>query len=211
MLLWLSDQIDQGKIPVAWAANHSGGTAAATDWIRNYGFVIPAQIAPVDGELEEYAAFFSTFLTASFDVVKKPGKRGAGPALGCACPLCVRIINAPHLQAKKLNAGDKQRANLLMAESLKSLASSNGLELSDSVADNIVLHEQYRRDCAFLCYGEWLIRRLAGESDGPAILALWRLIAWDRRGGQIRGFKLQIEDFTRAERRLLDLLRELTS
>lgn len=176
----------------------------------NFGFVIPAEFGPAPQELNEYAAFFSTFLVSSFDVVPKPGMRGDGRAnSSCYCDVCLRIINAPHLQAKQVRAGDKRRADLLMADSLQGLAISHGLALDDATADDIVHRGLYRRDCAYLCYGEWLIRRLSGDSDGPAILALWRLIAWDPRGGQRRGFELRIDDFTRAESRLLDLLREL--
>lgn len=203
LLLWISEAIDAGQIAASRAANHSGGPAAAADWIRNFGFVIPEHLRPADSELTEFAAFFSTFLTSSFDVVAKPGTRGAGPAGGCTCEVCMRIVNAPYLQAKKLSAGDKRRADLLMEEWLLEFAREQAVELDPATAERMVKEHSLRRAIAYLTYGHWLIKRLYGESDGPAILALWRLIAWDPRGGAIRGFELQVADFVRAERSVL--------
>jgi hypothetical protein len=46
-------------------------------------------------------------------------------------------------------------------------------------------------------------------SDGPAILALWRLIAWDPRGGMRPNFELKLDDFRAAEGQLLDAMQRL--
>ena len=202
--MWLSEKIAEGKITVSQAANHSGGPEAVTDWMRQFAGVIPAEIRPSPQELNEFAAFFSTFLTASFDVVRKPGTRGEGPVCGCMCDICMRIINAPHLQAKKLTARDKRRAEVLMADCVLELAKASGIELEVEAADAIV--KKCRRSCAYLTYGDWLIRRLHGDADGPALLALWRVIAWDPRGGMARGFQLHVQDFAQAEKLLLRVL-----
>ena len=95
----------------------------------------------------------------------------------------MRIVNASHLQAKKLSTSDKRRADLLMAECLMQFARDNAYDLDERRADQIVSDPATRRSAAYLAYAHWLIRRLSGETDGPAILALWRLIAWDPRGG----------------------------
>jgi hypothetical protein len=52
--------------------------------------------------------------------------------------------------------------------------------------------------------------RLSGQSDGPAILALWRLIGWDPRGGVRQGFTLKLDDFKIAEQNLLAAMRIAT-
>jgi hypothetical protein len=211
LLLWFSEAIAKGNIPLAHACHHVSDVEAAKYWIRNFGLVIPVELQPATNELDEFAAFFSTYLTSSFDVVAKPGTRGEGPISSCACEICARIVRAPHLQAKKLAAHDKQRANFLMTEYLLALAQEHGIGLADHQAEQVVLDPTTRRACAYVSYGDWLIRRLQGESDGPAVLALWRLIAWDPRGGQIRGFKLRIADFMQAERQLLMALLDLSS
>lgn len=209
LLLWISDAIDKGLIHSSRAARHSGGPDAAGDWLRTYFEYIPEELRPPKESIGEFGAFFSTYLTSSFDVVEKPGTKGVGPAelSGCRCEICLRIINAPHLQAKKLDARDKQRANFLMTECLTQLARENGLAIQEQLATQLVTDQATRRFAAYVAYGDWLIRRLAGESDGPAVLALWRIIAWDPRGGMRRAFSLHLDDFRIAEALLLDEIR----
>jgi len=119
----------------------------------------------------------------------------------------MRIVNAPHLQTKRLYARDKRRADFLMCECVAELAKENDFDIADLLAERIVADENTRRFAAYITYGHWLIQRLSGESDGPAILALWRLIAWDPRGGVRRGFTLQLGDFEDAEKALLTAIR----
>jgi len=202
--MWISGAIDKGLIQPSRAAHHSGGPDAAIEWMRANYYNIPDEFRPQEHDVVEFAAFFSTYLTSSFDVVEKPGTRGEGPTpTVCRCELCMRIVNAPHLRAKKLYAGDKRRAELLMRECLTALAAENNLAMDDDMAKRIVTEKITRRSAAYFAYGYWLIRRLSGDSDGPAILALWRLIAWDPRGGMRHGFTLQLDDFRVAENALL--------
>lgn len=95
-----------------------------------------------------------------------------------------------------------------MIECLIQFAGENGLDLDEQLAARIVSNQETRRPAAYLAYGDWLIRRLAGESDGPAILALWRIIAWNPRGGMRRGFELQLIDFKVAEETLVSAIRD---
>jgi hypothetical protein len=73
--------------------------------------------------------------------------------------------------------------------------------------EQIVAAQETRRSAAYIAYGHWLIRRLSGDSDGSAILALWRLIAWDTRGGMRQGFKLQLDQFKVEEEHVLAAIR----
>jgi len=208
LLMWISDAINKGLIQPSRAAHHSGGPDAAIEWLRSNYYHIPEKLRPTKRDLEEFASFFSTYLISSFDVVEKPGTKGEGPApTGCRCDLCMRIVNAPHLQAKKLYARDKRRADFLMAEQIAELAKDNRLDADDELVTRLVTDESTRRYAAFVTYGHWLLRRMRGESDGPSILALWRLIAWDPRGGIRRGFTLHINDFKVAEEKLLSSIR----
>lgn len=167
-------------------------------------------LRPPQESIEEFAAFFSTYLISSFDVIEEPGTKGEGatPESGCRCELCSRIVNAPHLQTKKLFAQDKRRADFLMMECLQQLAAHNGLEIDERSAAKIVADVRTRRSAAYIAYGHWLIQRLQGKSDGPAVLALWRLIAWDPRGGFRRGFTLDADDFRAAEKTLISAIQD---
>lgn len=202
--MWITDAIGKGLIQPSRVAHHSGGPDAATEWLRSNYQHIPEDLRPPKDEINEFAAFFSTYLTSSFDVLKKPGTKGKGKAPEwCRCDICMRIVNAPHLQAKKLYAQDKRRADLLMSECVAELAKENGIDIDGELTTQLVTDDKTRRYSAYIAYGHWLIRRLSGQSDGPAILALWRLIAWDPRGGMRRGFTLELEDFRLAEKELI--------
>lgn len=210
LLMWISDAIDRGLIQPSQAAHHSGVPGAAAEWLRTNYLQIPEDLRPPENEIDEFAAFFSTYLISSFDVIQKPGTKGKGPTarFGCRCELCMRIINAPHLQTKKLYARDKRRADFLMTECLAHLAHENGMDLNERQATQIITDQLTRRPAAYIAYGHWLIQRLAGKSDGPAVLALWRLIAWDSRGGMRREFTLELADFKQAEDRLLMAIKD---
>lgn len=205
LLMWIGSAIDKGLVLPSRAAHHSGGPEAAIEWLRSNYRIIPEHIRPEESSIDEFAAFFSTYLISSFDVVQKPGTKGEGPIprFGCTCDLCVRIINAPHLQAKKLFARDKRRAEMLMSESVRELSTEHGIKLTEQQATQLVTEQSTRRAAAYIAYGKWLILRLHGEADGPALLALWRIIAWDPRGGMRRGFMLELRDFRAAESLLI--------
>lgn len=183
---------------------HSGNAQAAEDWLRFNYDLIPERLRPPRAEIDEFAAFFSTFLISSFDLVAgKPGSEGRREWAKCQCELCRRFVNAPRLKAKTLYAHDKLAAEHLMEEFVWQLARENGLAIDELLAKQLVTGPQTRRSAAYMTYGHWLIQRLSGLSDGPAILVLWRLIAWDPRGGMRPNFELKIEDFRAAEKCLL--------
>lgn len=97
-----------------------------------------------------------------------------------------------------------------MIECQPHLARENGVEINERQAMQFVTDQSTRRSAAYITYAHWLILRLAGESDGPAILALWRLIAWDPRGGMRRDFTLELDDFKLAEVQLLAAIKDAT-
>lgn len=49
--------------------------------------------------------------------------------------------------------------------------------------------------------------RTRGEGTGPAVLALWRELAWDPRGSPRKGFQPSTDGILRAEERLLARIR----
>ena len=205
----MSDAVDKGEIQPSRIEHHSGSSAATEEWLRINLANIPAEIRPTLDDLPVFAAFFSTYLTSSFEIADGQTSRGEGLGL-CRCEVCMTIINAPHLRSKKLYARDKRRAERLMKQSLSSFAIRNGMRISDKLITRLLASEESRRWAAFITYGDWLIKRLSGDSDGPAILALWRLIAWDPRGGVRRGFRLELDGFRNAERNLQEAIKSAT-
>jgi hypothetical protein len=156
--------------------------------------------------LREFANFFGTYVTSSFDIVEQPGTR-LDSRCGCYCRLCAHLVNAPHLRAKKLRKKDKERAGQLMVHRVAALAREEGIGVADPAVVAIVRGDETRRPAAYSAYGHWLIRRLEGDTDGTAVLALWREIAWKRTGSPIQDFQLRHKDFLDAEVVLAEALR----
>jgi hypothetical protein len=121
--------------------------------------------------------------------------------------MCARLVNAPHLRAKRPTRKDKARADRLMADRVCALAREEGIPVTEPPVVAVVGGPETRRSAAYSAYGYWLIRRLDGDTDGTAVLALWREIAWKPTGSPIRDFRLRYEDFRDAEELVADTLR----
>jgi hypothetical protein len=205
LLKWVADAVCKGFIPAEHAHQFANVCDAAYAWMEEHFFNLPTELRPDRQHLREFANFFATYVTSSFDIVVQPGTRLVSRC-GCYCPLCSRLVNAPHLRTKRLSRRDKERANTLMANRLDMLAREEVISCQHDLAD-LARSEEFRRAAAFSAYGYWLIRRLEGDTDGKSVLALWREIAWSRAGSPVKNFKLQYQDFVEAEETLINALR----
>lgn len=106
------------------------------------------------------------------------------------------------LRTRKLTAGDKQRAARLKRNYVIQLALTCGRRISDAEGDALVADPGLSGEIALATYGVHMIRRAAGDSEGPALLALWREIAWTRTGAPVKGFKLDASRMLDAEQRI---------
>jgi len=206
LLRWVAEAVRRGFIPATRAHEYANTSYAAFDWIKEHYLNFPQAMRPDRRHLREFANFFGTYLTSSFDILEQPGTR-LDSRCGCYCPMCARLVNAPHLRPKKLKRSDKERAGQLMVHRVAALAREEGIAATDAAVVAIVRGDETRRPAAYSAYGHWLIRRLEGETDGTAVLALWREIAWKRTGSPIPNFRLGREDFIEAEKVLVGALR----
>ena len=202
LLRWVADGIEKGFIAATRAHEYADVPDAALDWINQHYLNLPPQLRPERRHLSEFANFFGTYVTSSFDLIEQPGMRLHSPC-GCYCPLCAHLVNAPHLQPKKLTKRDKHRATNLMVDRVTALALEEGTSLKSEDAMSIAQNHETRRSAGYSAYGYWLIKRMEGFSDGKSVLALWREIAWHPTGSPIKGFKLRYEDFVDAEESLI--------
>ena len=90
---------------------------------------------------------------------------------------------------------------------LKSYTSNRELKITDAQLEQMVTSPPHRRDVALLTYCHWLILRMAGDCDGPAVLALWRIVSRSSKGGIRRGFSLSVNEYQQADVRVLAQLR----
>src|SRR5438445_12751012 len=110
LLRWIGTAIEKLQIPVSRAEQHADSPDAGIDWIAENYPLFPRELQPDESHLREFASFFWTYVTSSFDVVAHPGTLLEPGDCGCMCPMCARIKHAPHLQPKKLTKADKRRA-----------------------------------------------------------------------------------------------------
>jgi len=204
LLRWVADAVDSGSLAAQTVSHHADGPEAAVEWVRRYHGTFPQeiQVGPVD--LDALANFFWTYVVSSFDVAVEAGTRGTSGTHGCTCDLCVRLVDAGHLRTKKLRAYDKRRALDLMVMRVPVLASEHDLSVADEIARSYLTDAGLRRAMGYSAYGEALIERVTGTVEGPAVLALWREIAWSRQGSPLKDFTLDLDDFATAERLILE-------
>lgn len=206
LLQWVAEAVRRGFIPATRAHQYANAGDTAFDWMDEHYLNLPLAMRPERRHFREFANFFGTYVTSSFDIIEQPGTR-LDSRCGCYCPMCAHLINAPHLQPKRLRPGDRKRVLQLMVDRVAGLAREEGIRATDSAAAAVVSGEETRRSVAYSAYGYWLIQRLDGYTDGAAVLALWREIAWKRTGSPIPGFRLRHEDIVVAEHAVAAALR----
>jgi hypothetical protein len=207
LLKWVAEAVRKGFIPATRAHEYADAADSARDWLAEHRLNLPADARPDESHLIEFANYFATYVTTSFDIVEQPGKKLIS-SCGCYCPMCSHLVNAPHLQVKQPTHRDKQRARRLMADRLQQLAIEHSLHVTRARAETIAGAPTTRCAAGYSAYGHWLIKRLSGITDGPAVLVLWREIAWTRAGAPIPRFELRQADFVAGEESLVRALRE---
>lgn len=206
LLRWLGDAIEREFISVSRAHGYATAAEAAREWIEEHYQNLPPATRPEAGQMEAFCNYFGSYVTTSFDLINEPGQRLASEC-GCFCALCSRLVNAPHLQAKKPSSRDKDRAVRKCADRLEMLAREEGISLSQERARDLAASKDHGRNAAFSAYGLSLLERMKGDDGGLHVLALWRMIAWKPEGSPIKGFELRAEDIRDAEHALLDAMR----
>jgi hypothetical protein len=215
LLKWLARALDDGQIPLPHVVpqRHAENVTVATlDWIKPSLHSLPAEMCPDHNKLQEFAAFFGTYLTSSFDLIAAPRYvLQSKYEQHCYCPVCSKFVLASHLKPKKLTASDKKRAQLLIYDRLIQLGHEHGMKVTNQCADAILADPRNKIASAYSTYGNWLILRMQGITDGSSLLALWRLIAWNESGSPRSDFKLEIADFITAEELLFEEMRKFSS
>lgn len=203
LLLWLTRHADRGVL--TYPAVHVGiaDEVAARQWIEANWNGLPADARPKGNrELEPFANLFGSYLVNSFDLLPDPGVESTPGSSACECPVCTRIVARSHLQPKKVLHADKRRARALKYDHVVALAAESGTHMDDPSIDALIDDADLRRDLAVATYAEQLLQRSRGESEGPAVLALWREFAWTKGGSPDPDFELDAEAILRAELRV---------
>jgi len=207
LLKWIDKAIVNGTIVLDRHHNHPGMNETAQAWFQEYYSILPIEYRPPREQLREFANYFSTYLTTSFDLADVPCYRQTTDC-GCFCSLCSYLTQASRLQTKKVTKQDKTRAERLMELRLESLAKETGCQIDSKKVEMLLQpRNSLRRSAAYSTYGHWLLERLEGFTDGVSLLALWREFAYGPTGSPLKEFKLNLEDFVRAEEELVEFMK----
>jgi hypothetical protein len=205
LLRWVASAVGQGFISGRRAHEYANTAEAALEWIDEHYLNLPQDARPKKQQMREFASFFASYLTTSFDIVEQPGKRRE-TRCGCYCDMCSRLVNASHLRTKRVTGADKKRARVLKEDRVVALGQEVGIIVDARVATEIAQAELTSRAAALSAYGLSLVQRIEGYSDGTSILALWREFAWKPTGSPIPAFTLTISGFIEAESLIVSTL-----
>ncbi len=200
LVKWLGTAMKKGFIQFNRAHEYMDMDAAAKEWIENHLLNLPPNCRPESEGLDQFAKYFSTYLTTSFDLVPKPGWQLSSEC-GCYCSFCTYAVSAPNLKTKKLTRRDVQRAQKLKAITLTQLANEQQVLLAEAKIAKLIGSPETALDVSLIAYGQQLLERTHGRSVGPSVLALWREIAWDKSAPK-KDFELRAKDILRAEKSL---------
>jgi hypothetical protein len=200
LLRWLTTAVSKGVIRFDRAHDYLDEGEAAKEWIERHYLNLPPDCRPETEDLQPFAKFFATYLTTSFDLVKQPKQRLYSEC-GCGCPMCSYLVAAPHLQPKKVYRRDKARARKMKIDALRELAFKCDTRLDQQQAEALIDSPDSAMDASLIAYGQQLVARTRGTSEGPAVLALWREIAWDTTAPK-KNFQLDAKNILRAQESL---------
>jgi len=206
LLKWMAKAVSEGFVNFETAHDYSTLPEAAEGWILGHYLNIPDNARPPREELPAFCAFFSTYLTNTFDFISNPGKQLYSPDAHCFCPMCSWLVEAPNLKTKRVQSTDKRRAQKMRVNALLNLAAAHRLNVRETDITELLDDRQSFEDASLLAYGYDLLQRQKGIANGPAVLALWRGFAWNESGSPKHGFRLKAKLIGDAESRLLALL-----
>jgi hypothetical protein len=201
LLLWLRTAISKGVIRLNRAHDYMDEAEAAQDWIEGHYLNLPPDCRPERDQLKAFSRFFATYLTTSFELVDQPFQRLESEC-GCRCPICAYMTGPHDVKTKKVYRRDKERARKIKLAALQQLSWEHNVRLDTQQLEELVDSPTTAADVALLAYGQQLVARTRGTSEGPAVLALWREIAWDTTAPK-KNFELTAEDILRAEHSLV--------
>lgn len=197
LLKWVADSIRRGIIDFTSAHRFSDLPSAAFEWMVQHYENLPAGARSSQEDLPQFAAFFSTYLLNSFELVQDPGKRLYSPNAHCFCPICSWLVDAPNLVTRKVTTSDKARAQKMKMRAVSHLLNNPQIDLLRIAS---LEDDQEQKECVCLVtYGYDLLDRMKGVTNGPSVLALWRGFAWTAQGSPKKGFMLTADKIMNAQ------------
>jgi hypothetical protein len=207
LLRWTNQALKAGRLRLLRSHEGTGPAEAARGWLARNLSSLPPGVRPGEGELEELAHLFASYLTTSFRVAST--RRLSD---GCGCPLCSRLVAGEHLQARTPTKLDRAVAERLKLSTLEALASQLELPLLPvDFGPGAGWTPARARDLALVTWAHELQRRGEFRGQGEPVLALWRQLAWKDDRPDKRRLSPSVEEVLQAEGRLGEWLKVLAA
>jgi hypothetical protein len=205
LMLWIGGAIERGFIPFDRAHEYATAVESAEAWLDHHYLNLPVDARPAarsGPDLSRYARFLVSYLQVSFELDEYAGSRLVSRC-GCYCPFCASLQAASHLKTKKLGRKDKEAAQRMKRKYLSALAREQDRDLEGTDIERLLEDDDLGHDAALAAYVDELLNRSRGVKSSPAVLALWREIAWTKQGSPMPKFRLRTQDILKAEQHLL--------
>ncbi|MEX0867644.1 MAG: hypothetical protein WD030_09815, partial [Pirellulales bacterium] len=198
LLKWVGRNLQNNTLDFSIAHEAASTSDAAKEWIARHWHNLPGDVRPEEQQLDAFAHLFSSYLTTSFTLVKKP-RQQVQTYCGCWCSYCTYLGQANRLQVKTPSKGAKRAAEELKLVYLNTLATEVGLTCDVRQLDTLLGDSGLRKALALATYCRELVRRTRFGSQGEGVLALWRQIAWTEDGSPRPKYKLDADEIMAAE------------
>lgn len=192
LLKWLEEAMNKKLYSPVSAHKNLSSSEAVEAWLVEHIKNLPERTRPNIhslAELKKFCNYFSTFLTTSFDIVEKPGKRLYSDDAHCFCPMCSWLINVSHLKPKKVSGLDKKKAIKLKQNTLMQLCMNLQIVINTNDIEKFINNKATFESVSVITYGNELISRTKGHSNGASVLWLWRNFAWNKSGSPRKKFE----------------------
>lgn len=191
---WLNGTLKSGRQTLEKVSGALSFPDAAARWIRANASRLPEEHRPVPGDLDEFSHLFASYLSTSFEV----GTNIRFNCPGCWC--CGYWVTSKHLKARNPDRKAKERARKLKVIYLRQATEELRLPLLDPELEAFAkARPELAESLSLVTYVNELARRSQFSSQGEAVLALWREIAWTKAGSPKPKFRLRPDAILAAE------------
>lgn len=204
LLKWVNHSLKQNTLKFDVMHQTMNASEAAAEWLRRHYAGIPLAIRPAEAKIEEFANFFSSYLTTSFDIIEKPGEQ-LRSYCGCFCPMCSYLSAADYLKVRRPSHKAYRRARALKRIYLASLGDALELPLIEDEIEQLLSNKELYLAISLTTYCNEQLRRTKFASQGEGVLVLWREIAWEGTAPK-KGFRLEAEEILDAEKKIISVI-----
>ncbi len=198
LMKWLGDREPESTGSLERLHAVMSVAEATRAWVeRNHGDFPPA-CRPAPEDVAQLGNLVGTYLETSFELA--PDRERGVSDSGCMCPTCTRLVGMGSLRTRKLTRHDKLDARAIVLACAVERAVELGCARDDPRIQRVA--NELREQIAMVAWARELLRRLAGDTVGPAALALWRMFAWLPTGSPRPGFAITADAILDAGRRL---------